>query len=199
MTELNTSNIATYYAQMSDNDFNFFVVNNAAGLRPEIMPVVYEEMKRRGMDMHLFKQIENQNRLWTDDELNDYCDLFRNFACPVCRQDEYLLNAALIQTITGAILLTFRSNYIRVACASCLNKATLQAMLITLVSGWWSQSGLLRTPGILIDLFKTWRANNKAEPSGAFRKFVLMHIDFIQQYKQQPEQLFSLIQQKTIL
>lgn len=199
MSELDTSNIASYYAQMSEHDFNYFVLNNAAGLRAEIIPVVEAEMKRRGMDMELFKQVENRNRIWTDEELNTYCELFRDFECPVCKQHEGRLNAALIQTVNGVILMTFTNQYIQVGCMNCLNKSVIKALLITLPTGWWSKNGFLHTPDTIYNLIRTWRANGRAEPSKAFRKFVSVHIDFIQQCQQRSDQLHSLIQQKTIL
>src|SRR5437867_2874948 len=72
------------YQRMSDDELIRIVTQDAYGLTPEAMEVVKAEIQKRGLDENIAKGVEAQNKTYTIEEIDAYCDIVSNLGCPSC-------------------------------------------------------------------------------------------------------------------
>ena len=69
---------------MSDDELIRIATQDAYGLTPEAIEVVKAEIQKRELDENISKGVEAQNKEYTIEEVDAYCDLVSNLACPSC-------------------------------------------------------------------------------------------------------------------
>ena len=111
------------YQKMSDKDLIRTVTQDAAGLTPEAMEVVKEEIKRRKLDTGIANAVDAQQKTYTVEEIDSYCKIIQNLPCPVTGSTSEKLNATLTAEVMSFIIFTNYRKKIVVGSPTTLNKA----------------------------------------------------------------------------
>ena len=139
------------YANFEDYKIEHLAKNEAAGLEPDIIPILIEEIKKRGLDPNLIKGIEEQTKELTESELTELKSKIANLPCPDCGAKNTPLIGTLIRTVKSFIVLTSYKKVPVITCETCANKRRKNAMITTFLLGWWGiPFGIFRTPIALI-------------------------------------------------
>jgi predicted metal-binding protein len=129
------------YQQMSDDELTLIATQDAYGLTPEAMEVVKAEIQKRGLDENISKGVEAQNRKYTIQEFDTYCDLVSILSCPSCGTTVERLNATMTAEVMSFVFFTTYNRKIKVGCPHCLDKANNNALTKTALLGWWAFPG----------------------------------------------------------
>jgi hypothetical protein len=139
------------YANFEDYKIEHLAKNEAAGLKPDVIPILIEEIKKRGLDPNLIKGIEAQTKELTESELTELKSKIANLPCPDCGAKNTPLIGTLIRTVKSFIVLTSYKKVPVITCETCANKRRKNAMITTFLLGWWGiPFGIFRTPIALI-------------------------------------------------
>lgn len=139
------------YANFEDYKIEHLAKNEAAGLEPDVIPILIEEIKKRGLDPNLIKGIEAQTKELTESELTELKSKIANLPCPDCGAKNTPLIGTLIRTVKSFIVLTSYKKVPVITCETCANKRRKNAMITTFLLGWWGiPFGVFRTPIALI-------------------------------------------------
>jgi hypothetical protein len=139
------------YADFEDYKIEHLAKNEAAGLEPDVIPILIEEIKKRGLDPDLIKGIEAQTKELTESELTELKSKIANLPCPDCGAKNAPLIGTLIRTVKSFIVLTSYKKVPVITCETCANKRRKNAMISTFLLGWWGiPFGIFRTPIALI-------------------------------------------------
>lgn len=139
------------YANFEDYKIEHLAKNEAAGLEPDVIPILIEEIKKRGLDSDLIKGIEAQTKELTESELTELKSKIANLPCPDCGAKNTPLIGTLIRTVKSFIVLTSNKKVPVITCETCANKRRKNAMISTFLLGWWGiPFGIFRTPIALI-------------------------------------------------
>ena len=149
------------YSGFEDFKIVHLAKNEAGGLEPDVIPILIEEIKKRGLDIELIKGIEAQTKKLTEDELKELTTKITNLPCPSCGQKDSKLIGSLTRTVISFIVYTSYKITPIITCKSCANKKRQNAIIITAILGWWGiPFGLFRTP---VALIRTLIDKNKQE------------------------------------
>ena len=149
------------YQRMSDDELIRIATQDAYGLTPEAMEVVKAEIQKRGLDENIAKGVEAQNKNYTIEELDTYCDLIGELSCPSCGSTTERLNATMTGEVMSFVFFTTYNKKIKVACPPCLDKANNNALTKTAILGWWGFPwGIIRTPQAIALNVKSKRTNH---------------------------------------
>lgn len=149
------------YSEFEDYKIEHLAKNEASGLEPDIIPILINEINKRGLDPNLIKGIEAQTKKLTESELKELNSKIANLTCPECGQKNEQLVGTLIRTVKSFIVLTSYKKVPIITCKSCADKKRKNAMISTALLGWWGiPFGLFRTP---IALIATLTDKNKSE------------------------------------
>jgi hypothetical protein len=139
------------YADFEDYKIEHLAKNEAAGLEPDVIPILIEEIKKRGLDPDLIKGIEAQTKELTESELTELKSKIANLPCPDCGAKNTPLIGTLIRNVKSFIVLTSYKKVPVITCETCANKRRKNAMISTFLLGWWGiPFGIFRTPIALI-------------------------------------------------
>lgn len=139
------------YANFEDYKIEHLAKNEVAGLEPDVIPILIEEIKKRGLDPNLIKGIEAQTKELTESELTELKSKIANLPCPDCGAKNTPLIGTLIRTVKSFIVLTSYKKVPVITCETCANKRRKNAMITTFLLGWWGiPFGIFRTPIALI-------------------------------------------------
>ncbi|RPD45181.1 hypothetical protein [Paracnuella aquatica] len=178
------------YQRMSDDELIRIATQDAYGLTPEAMDVVKAEIQKRGLDENISKGIEAQNREYTIEEIDAYCDLASNLSCPSCSSTTERLNATLTGEVMSFVFFTTYNKKIKVGCPSCLDKANNNALTKTALLGWWGFPwGIIRTPQAIALNLKSKRTNHLQDHNDYLRSFTLGVVGELETYKDNKEKL----------
>lgn len=146
----NLEQIKQYYANCDDFKIERLAKNEAGGLRPEVIPILIEEIEKRGLNPNLTRKIENQIRELTENEFNELKLKITHLPCPNCEHKSSPLVGTWIRTVTSIIIDTSYTKKAVITCKSCANNSRIDAVISTLLYGWWGPWGLFQTPAALI-------------------------------------------------
>jgi hypothetical protein len=178
------------YKQMSDDELIRIATQDAYGLTPEAMEVVKGEIQKRGLDENISKGVEAQNKEYTIEEIDAYCDLVSNLACPSCSGTTERLNATLTGEVMSFLFFTTYDKKIKVGCPHCLDKANNNALTKTAILGWWGVPwGIIRTPQAIALNLKSKRTNHLQDHNDYLRSFTLSVVGELETYKGNKEKL----------
>ncbi len=182
------------YERMADNELIRIATRDAEGLTPEAQQVIKEEIIRRKLDINIMKAVEAQNKTFTLDEIDSYCNLIRNLSCPSCGETSRKLNATLTSQVMSFIIFTHWSKKIKIGCPDCLDKANNNALVTSIFLGWWGLPwGIIRTPIAIGRNIKSKRTNRVDFPNDYLRQYALSRIGQLETYRNNQEQLQLLI------
>lgn len=182
------------YHRMSDAELIRVATQDAYGLTPEAMDVVKAEIKKRGLGENIAKGVEAQNKTYTIQEIDTYCDIVSNLGCPICGTSTERLNATMISEVMSFLFFTQYSKKIKIGCPHCLDKANENALIKSAVLGWWGVPwGIIRTPQAISLNIKSKRTNHLQQHNDFLRIFVLGKIGELETYKGDKEKLQHII------
>ena len=148
---LDLEQIKKNYADFEDFKIEHLAKNDAGGLEPEVIPILIDEIKKRGLDPDLIKGIEAQTKELSESELIELKGKITNLPCPDCGAKDSPLIGSLIRTVRSIIVLTFYKKTPVITCKTCADKRRKNAMISTFLLGWWGiPFGIFRTPIALI-------------------------------------------------
>lgn len=181
------------YSEFDDYKIEHLAKNEAGGLEPDVIPILIDEINKRGLAPELIKGIEAQTKELTDSELNELKSKIANLTCPECGQTYGQLVGSLIRTVKSFILLTSYKKAPVITCKSCADKKRKNAMISTVLLGWWGiPFGLFKTP---IALIATLTDKNKSEEisEGIINRFVIDNIGEIRTNWEKDNELVEFI------
>ncbi len=191
--------IADHYAKKTDSDLIHIATQNAKGLRPGVLEIIENELRKRNLDLNILEGVKAQNRQYTIEEINDLSNKLRDLACPLCGNKTSKLNGTIMHTAKSFIFFSsFRKEPI-IGCPDCLDKKNNDSILSTALLGWWGiPFGLFKTPFYIYDNIKSKKQNRISEPNDALLGFTLENIGEIETYKDDKEKLSKVIQYSKI-
>ena len=182
------------YRQMSNEELIRIATQDAQGLTPEAMDVAKAEIKKRGLDDGLAKGLDAQNKTYTPEEVDAYCDILRNVNCPGCGDNSVRLNGSMTGEVVSFIFFTQYKKQVRVACPGCLDKATNNALIKTALLGWWGIPwGIIYTIQSIILNLESKKVNHSTYHSNYLRGFTLDNIGQLETYKDNKEMLQGML------
>ena len=139
------------YAEFDDYKIEYLAKNEIGSLDPDVIAILKEEIKRRGLDSNLNKGIEAQTKELTESELAELKSKISKLTCPECGQTNPPLIGTLIREVKSFIVFTYYKKTSIISCQNCADKKRKKAMITTALLGWWGVPvGLFRTPQALI-------------------------------------------------
>jgi hypothetical protein len=178
------------YQSMTDDELIRTATQDAYGLTPEAMEIVKAEIKKRGLDENIAKGVEAQNKTYSVEEVDAYCDIVSKLNCPSCGSATERLNATMTGEVMSFIFFTTYDKKIKGGCPYCLDKANNNALTKTAVLGWWGIPwGIIRTPQAIALNLKSKRTNHLPEHNDYLRSFALSTIGVLETYKDNKQKL----------
>ena len=188
------------YQRMSDDELIRSVTQDAFGLTPEAMEVVKSEIRKRGLNENITKGMEAQNKCYTIDEVDTYCNIVSQLSCPSCGSTAQRLNATMTGEVMSIIFFTTYSKKIKVGCPHCLDNANNTALTKTVLLGWWGFPwGIIRTPQAIALNIKSKRTNHSQTHNDYLRSFALSTIGELETYKNNKEMLQQIVARQNTL
>ncbi len=183
------------YKKFTDDKIESLAKSDVRKLRPEVIPILIEEIKSRGLAESLLAGIEAQTKTYKPEELDAYYNFVQNQPCPVCHSRDKNLNALLLTEVLSIILITRTTLHLKIACHGCLEKLANTSNFKTATLGWWGfPIGIIKTISALIANSKMRKNIISDEPNAIFKSFVNEHIGVIETNKREGkglEQLFT--------
>ncbi|MDD5184174.1 MAG: hypothetical protein PHS84_02825 [Paludibacter sp.] len=139
------------YESFEDYKIEHLAKNEAGSLRPEVVPILKEEIRKRGLDSNLIIGIESQTKELTEAELNELKSKIAKLACPECGQHHTPLTGIIIREVKSIVVITQYKKTPVILCPTCAQKKRKDAMISTALLGWWGiPSGIFQTLHALI-------------------------------------------------
>ena len=185
------------YRRMTNDELIRIATQDASGLTPEAMEVVKAEIKKRGLDENISKGVEAQNKAYTVEEVDTYCDLVSKLSCPYCGGTAERLNATMTGEVMSFIFFTQYNKKLKVACPHCLDKANNNALTKTVLLGWWGIPwGIIKTVQSISLNLKSKKTNHLHDHNDYLRSFALNTIGELETYKDNKEMLKQIVARK---
>lgn len=182
------------YQKMSDKELVRVLTQDAAGLTQEALEVVKDEIRKRNLDPNIAKGVDAQQKTYTVEEIDAYCEIIQNLPCPVTGSTSEKLNATLTAQVVSFILFTTYEKKIIVGSPGTLDKANNSAINKSVFLGWWGFPwGPIRTVQAISINLKNKKTNRSGSPTTFLRSFVLSKIGEIVTYKDNKEKLSEII------
>jgi len=182
------------YERMPDDELIRIATRDAYGLTPEATEVVKAEIQKRGLDENISKGVEAQNKEYTIEEIDTYCDLVSELNCPTCGSMTERLNATMTGEVMSFVFFTTYNKKVKVGCPQCLDKANNNALTKTAILGWWGFPwGIIRTPQAIALNIKSKRTNHLQDHNDYLRSFTLGVIGELETYKNNKEKLQQIL------
>ncbi len=182
------------YERMPDQELIRVATQDMAGLTEAALVIVREELKKRKLDTNISKGIDAQRKTYTVAEIDEYCALIQGLPCPVNGSTSRKLNGTQTAEVMSFILFTNYEKKIIIASPEALDKANNNALIKTILLGWWGIPwGVVRTIQAIVINTKNKRTNYVKEPNDYLRSFVLARIGEIETYRDNPDKLLEII------
>jgi hypothetical protein len=182
------------YQKLTDAELIQAATTDAAGLTPEALEVVKEEIIKRKLDTSIIKGLEAQNKTYTIEEVDKYCNIIRQLDCPICGTSHTALNATMTSEVMSFILFTQYSKKVKIGCPNCLDKANESALTKTILLGWWGIPwGFIRTIQAIGHNVKNKKTNHSDTANDFLRSYALSKIGELETYKDNKEKLQQII------
>ena len=182
------------YRGMTDQELIRVVTQDAAGLTPEALEVVKDEIANRNLDPSIVRGLEAQNKTYSVEEIDEYCELIRNLPCPITGATDKKLNATMTGEVMSFIFFTHFKKKIIVGRSNGLQQKSTAPFVTSLLLGWWGFPwGPIYTIKAIILYLKNLKLLNQETPNEYLRSFVLSKIGEIETYKNDRQRLQQLI------
>jgi len=186
--------ITEHYSKKSDSDIIHLATQNAAGLRPGVLEIIENEIKKRNLDPNILEGAKAQNKEYSLEEINELSQKLRGLPCPECGSKTAKLNGTIMHTVKSFIFFSsFRKEPI-IACPDCLDKKNQESIVSTALLGWWGIPwGILKTPFYIYNNIKEKKKNRVTESNETLLGFTLQNVGQIETYKDDTEKLKLII------
>jgi len=182
------------YRKMSDDELIRIATTDASGLTPQAQEIIKEEVAKRKLDTNILKGVEAQNKSYSIDEIDKYCNIVQNLSCPICKTNSEKLNATMTSEVVSLIIFSTKSKKIKVGCPSCLDKANNSALTKSVLLGWWGIPwGIFWTIKAINDNLKSKKTNHIDTPNEYLRGFTVSKIGQLETYKYDTMKLQEII------
>jgi len=182
--------VREHYQRMTDEELIRITTQDAVGLTPEALEVAKAEIKKRGLNENMISGLEAQNRDYTLEEIDAYCDIISRLSCPSCGDASKKLNATMTGEVMSFIFFTRYNKKIKIGCPHCLDKANKTALAKSAIFGWWGIPwGIIHTIGSITLNIRSRSQNHSPEHSKYLRGFVLSKVGELATYKNDQEKL----------
>ncbi len=193
---MNLNDIRENYKKFEDWKIEKIASEEAASLRPEVLDILKDEIKKRNLNPNLIDSVDSQTKELTEFEFIEYCEILRNHPCPICKSKVQKINVSMVGEVISMLILTNYDKSIKVACSNCLDEMHNKANITSALLGWW---GIPWGPIQTIRSFifnSSMRKNNRAEkPNEIFSSYILSNIGILERAKTDPEKLTEFINQ----
>lgn len=194
---MDIKDIEKNYERMSDSEIIRIATTDTYGLRPEVFGIIENEINKRNLNPEILKGAIAQNKEYSIEEIETYSKLLRDLPCPVCDKNDEKLNGTISHTVKSFIFFTSSETEPTIACPNCLDKKNNNAMLSTVLLGWWGIPwGLFKTPVYIYRNFKAKQQNRLENSNEALLSYTLGNIGEIETYKDDKERLLDILKSK---
>ncbi|KAA3638011.1 MAG: hypothetical protein DWQ02_05710 [Bacteroidetes bacterium] len=170
------------YRLESDESLISFAKSNVDSLSPEIISVLIDELKKRGIGPELIQHIESKYEILDELKINNWIEIIRNSKCPECNQKG---NRLICFKGRNTFSILIKSTYLKrtfIACEHCKAKIIRRLNYETFLLGWWSFYGLFRTPYSIILNLVNKNLNPKSEKENMTR-YVLYNYKQLKEFQ----------------
>lgn len=117
------------YQRMSDEELVRVATQDAFGLTEETYEIIKDEILRRNLSPNIQRGVEaQQQKTYTPEEIDQYCELIRNLPCPISGRTDAPLNATYTESVMSVIFITQSERKVIVACPDELDRANNDAI-----------------------------------------------------------------------
>jgi hypothetical protein len=190
---MDIEDIRKNYRNFDDSKIQELAKQDASKLRPEVVPILMEEIRRRNLSENLILGIDAQLKTLSPEELLDYCTLIQKQPCPICNGKTQKLNAIVLKEIVSMILLSNVTNHLKIGCPQCLEKSKSEINLKTALLGWWSTKGIFYTIRALAQNKRMEKYIRDYEPNEILKSYILENIGAIETNKNNPIALNNML------
>lgn len=146
-TKIEIGEIRELYAKMNDAQLEYNAKYKANKLRPEVIEIIKEEITKRGLGEKFLTVVENQQKEFTPEELEEYVSLIEKSSCPKCDLQFEKVNASKVHKVRSFIFMTSSDSNLYIACNTCISKEKNKQLILNLLLGWWGLPwGIIKTP-----------------------------------------------------
>ena len=193
---MDIESIKKNYRNFEDYQIIELANTSANSLRPEIIPILEEEIKRRNLSENLLKGIQVQLKEPTPDEIQNYLSIVRQQSCSECHSKTQKLNAFILTNVRSAIFVTTTRKQLKLACPDCLEKFKSGSTQKNLLLGWWAFPwGPIKTIQSLLANHKAIKSVREDKPSDILVSFVYQNIGKLETDKDNPNALKHFLSQ----
>lgn len=185
--------IEATYRRKSDEELIVMLTTNAAGLSPEALEVVQQEINRRKLSPGLQQAVEVQQKTLTNEEVDQYCYLLQSLPCPHTGSTDTPLNATKVISVRSFLLFTETRTGIVIGHPEVVRRACVQATVQTALLGWWSPRGLISSIGAITSNLVNRKKAGASAPTSYLKTFVREHCGAIEANKNDVEALRNLL------
>jgi len=191
---MDLKDIRENYRGFDDYKIEKIASQEAASLRPEVLDILKDEIRRRNLNLNLIDSVNSQTRELTDAELNEYYEILRNHPCPNCNSKTQKLNVTAIGTVYSILVVTSYEKFVRIACSNCLDEMHRKANIKSALLGWWGFPwGPIHTIRSFMFNSSMMKNNRTEKPNDIFKNFIGNNVGIIEKAKTQPEKLTEFI------
>jgi len=188
--------IKKHYQGLDNSKLESLATKEAKTLRPEVLPLLIEEIKRRNLSPAILDGMERLLKIPTNEELAEYSLLLQKQPCPVCNTKTKRLNAGMTSETVSAILFSTSRKSLYIACPDCLNRFKSNANSKTLMLGWWGLPwGPIRTIQSLMFNSRIAKTYYLETPNNIFQNYIYQNIGAIEAAKDNAIKLKNLMLQ----
>ncbi|MCU0348135.1 MAG: hypothetical protein MUC59_14435 [Saprospiraceae bacterium] len=152
-------------------------VNESRGLRDEAVTFLIDEIKKRNLDSSLIDWINAERRLLSTAELSKLKNIVKSCRCCICQKNHSLFGYEF-KTITSILIEAIVTHQKIIVCQGCGENKRKKSAIWSAIFGWWSMSGIISTPFILVEKIKAL-TNEKHQSDTIIEAFILENIGTI--------------------
>ncbi len=138
------------YHRQTDKHLLDFAEKHGRTLRPEIRPVLLDELEKRAIGQNISTKLEEETLLIREKDIRQLMQFVQNQACSKCGTKNTVIVCSVQRTIGSFVIQWIDEETTALCCLSCRKKEFILASSISLAIGWWSLAGLFKTPAALL-------------------------------------------------
>ena len=138
------------YQRQTDKHLLDFAEKHGRTLRPEIRPILLNELEKRAIGQDLISTLKKETLLIQEEEIRSLIQFVQNQACAKSGSKNTTIVCSIQRTIGSFVIQWFDEETSTLCCHNCRKKEFLLSSLINLLVGWWSLGGLFKTPATIL-------------------------------------------------
>ena len=136
--ELDLDRIRAHYEEMPNEKLVEIAIHEVKDLRKEVIEVLRFELRKRGLLDKYDSGIKVQAKELSAKEIAKYADTIRHSICPVCEEEDQLLNATITKSSVCYFFWTTHTQKLRIACPECLDRFNSNAYTKSIFFTFWA-------------------------------------------------------------